>query len=69
MKAATLNQKNYKLQIREVLQPVILESNVLIKLKAAALMLWSPPTTFLSQRICKAKTLEKLPLVRCTPYV
>jgi len=37
MKAATLNQKNYKLQIREVLRPVILESNVLIKLKAAAL--------------------------------
>ena len=37
MKAATLNQKNYKLQIRELLQPVILESNVLIKLKAAAL--------------------------------
>ena len=37
MKAATLNQKNYKLQIREVLRPVILESDVLIKLKAAAL--------------------------------
>ncbi|MCH7613915.1 MAG: zinc-binding dehydrogenase [Candidatus Marinimicrobia bacterium] len=44
MKAAVLNQKNYKLEIREVSQPVLSESNVLIKLKVAALNhheLWS----------------------------
>lgn len=44
MKAIVLNQKTYKLETKDVNQPILSHSNVLIKLKAAALNhheLWS----------------------------
>ena len=37
MKAAVLNQSSYKLEIKDVNDPVLKDSDVLVRLKAAAL--------------------------------